>query len=443
MPTRREYVSGVGAITAVAIAGCSDDGGNGNGNGDTDADTGNGDASGEDLEIMIAWTGEDGGQGFENLHEGFQEEYPDVETVVNDNPGGAGTGLQTALDTRMFDNDPPGTWGFFPGPDLTDYAEGGLLGDVSEEVWEEEGLEEPIPEYLSDLCYFDEIGYVAVPIEFNRLNNLFYNVEIVEEAGVDPEAIETPSDLTDAMAQVESETDAVGIAQSTQEPWTVLQLWETVLLGEYDFETYTSYIDGEIESIEDEVRDTLEIVVDYTDYNNPDAGSVDFTEATSQFIGEEAAFLHDGQWAVGNFTRADDYEYDEDWHAVAYPGSEDVFMGQCSAFMYPADNPAPEAAINWLRYTGTNDAQIRFNSAKGGIPCRDDAPIDDDEWEFSEHQQVMYDDFLEADNLTGTISHNNVTLPQISTNVYDVFSAFSGTWDVDDTYEGLVDAFDI
>lgn len=433
MPTRRQYLTAASTVATVSIAGCSSDGGNGDSS----------DGNSETMEIMIAWTGEDGAAGFDAVHEGFQEEYPDVETEINDNPGGAGTGLATALDTRMFNENPPSTWGFFPGPDLTDYAEGDLLGDITENVWEEEGLDEVIPEYISNLCQFDNIGYIAVPIEFNRLNNLFYNVPVLEEAGIDPASISSPSDILSVMEQIEASTDTVGLAQSAQAPWTIMQLWETVFLAEYGFDSYTSFLDRNVEENEDEIRDTLQIVADYTEYTNEDSGSVDFTEATSKFIGGETAFLHDGDWAVGNFSRADDFEYGDDWQAVPFPGSDDVFMGQCSAFMYPANNPTPESTKNWLQYAGTVDAQIRFNSMKGGVPCRDDAPMDDDDWSFNDHQKSQYEDFLGASNLIGTIAHNNVVVPQIASNVSDVFSSFAGSWDVDTAYNGLVDSFDI
>lgn len=442
MPTRRQYITTASTGITLTIAGCSGDGGDDNGGdgGDDNA----GDGSSEDaVEIMIAWTGEDGAAGFDALHEGFQSEYPDIETTVNDNPGGAGTGLATALDTRMFNENPPSTWGFFPGPDLTDYAEADLLADITADVWEEEGLEEVVPEYLQNLCRFEDIGYVAVPIEFNRLNNLFYNVNVVEEAGVDPASIESPADLLDVMATVEDETDAVGMAQSTQAPWTVMQLWEAVFLGQHGYDTYTSFLDGNVADYESEIKESLNLVADYREYFNEDAGSVNFTEATSGFIAEEAAFFHQGDWAVGNFARADSYEYDSEWQHVPFPGSDDVFMGQNSAFMYPAPNSTPESTKQFLRYVGSNDAQVRFNSLKGGIPCRDDAPIDSDEWEFNGHQKAQYQDFLDAENLIGTIAHNNVVVPQIASSMSDTFSSFAGNWDSDAAYQDIVDAFDL
>lgn len=439
MLSRRKYMVATGSGLAATLAGCSGNSGSPNETGSTSNPTGG--TQFNELEIMIAWTGEDGAAGFDALHEGFKREYPDVPTKINDNPGGAGTGLATALDTRLFNENPPGTWGFFPGKDLAPYAEASLLNSITESVWEEENLGDVIPEYLDQLNRFEGIGHIGVPIEFNRLNNLFYNIEVVDKAGVDPSSVSSPSGLLDLMKQVESETDAGGMAQSSKGAWTVFQLWETILLGEYGYDVYTTYLDGDIESIENEVKGALKVYKDYREYFNEDAGSISFNESASTLIAGEAAFYHQGDWAVGNFNRADDFAYDEQWQHVPFPGSGDAFLGQASSFMYPANNPAPEATLRWLQYCGTKDAQIRFNSLKGGVPCRRDAPMDDDEFSFNEHQKSQYDDFLNANNLNGTIAHNNVVVPQIKTNMYGVFSTFKGSYDIDKAFNGMVDAF--
>jgi glucose/mannose transport system substrate-binding protein len=444
MISRRRYVTAAGTGLAAALAGCSGSSGSSGGGGSTSTSTSS--SSGEtefnELEIMIAWTGEDGAAAFEALHNGFKEEYPNVPTKINDNPGGAGTGLATALDTRLFNDNPPGTWGFFPGKDLAPFAEAGLLASVTDSVWEQGNFSEVFPEYIDRLHRFEGIGHIGVPIEFNRLNNLFYNVEVVEEAGVDPSSISAPSDLVAAMEQVESETDAVGMAQSSKGSWTVFQLWETILLGEYGYDVYTTYLDGDIESIEEEIKGALEVYKEYRQFFNEDAGSISFNESASTLIAGEAAFYHQGDWAVGNFNRAEGFEYDEQWQHVPFPGSGDAFLGQAASFMYPANNPAPESTIRWLRYAGTTEAQIRFNSIKGGVPCRKDAPMDDDEFSFNAHQKSQYEDFLNANNLNGTIAHNNVVVPQIKTNMYDVFSTFKGSYDIEKGYNGIVEAFE-
>ncbi|WP_460921006.1 ABC transporter substrate-binding protein [Salinarchaeum chitinilyticum] len=429
MPTRRQFMTTAGTGIAAAVAGCAGDGGSG---------------SGGEMEIMIAWSGGDGATAFEAMHDGFTDEYPDVATTINNNPGGAGTGLATALDTRMFNEDPPSTWGFFTGPQLQPFVDGGLMGSITEDVWEEEGLTEVVPEYLQQMCEFESTGYVAVPLEFNRLNNLFYNVDVVEEAGVDPTSISSPTELIDAMDTIESETDANGLATSTQGTWVVLQLWESIYVGENGYDSYQSFLEGNVAENEADVKAALEVLAEYRSYWNDDAASVNFSEAISDFMGGEAAFLNQGAWAVGNFSQSDEFNYDTHWQSTPIPGTDDVFMGQNSGFMYPEPQPTPEATKQWLRYVGSKEAQVRFNAIKGGVPCRNDIEMDGSgEYTFNGYQQTQYEEFLAAQNLTGTIAHNNEVLPQIASNVSGVFSTFKSNWNVDQAYNGLVDAFDV
>lgn len=424
-------MTGAGTALSIAFAGCS--GGDGNGGG----------TKFNEMEIMTAWASGDGGAAFDALHKGFQNKYPKIKTSINDNPGGAGTGLATALDTRMFNNNPPSTWGFFPGPSLTPYADADLLGSITESVWKKRNLSDVVPEYLKSLNYFENIGHIGVPLEFNRINNLFYNVNLVEKAGIDPASISSPTELIEAMKQVEDSTDAVGMAQSTKSPWTVFQLWESMLVSEYGYDVYTSYINGDVAKHKKEIKGTLQLLADYRKFFNEDAGSINFTEAASTFISGEAAFFNQGDWAVGNFDQANDFKYDSDWQHVAFPGSSDVFLGQNSSFMYPSNNPSPEATVRWLRWCGTKEGQIRFNAIKGGVPCRTDAPMDDEDYSFNAHQKFQYEAFQNASNLNGTIAHNNVVVPQIKSDMYSVFSTFKGSWNVDKAYNGMVDAFDV
>lgn len=427
MPTRRTLLTTAASGIAVAVAGCA----------------GGDDSNGGGMKIMIAWSGGDGADAFDAMHSGFQNEYPAVETTVNNNPGGAGTGLATALDTRMFNEDPPSTWGHFTGSQLKPYVDGGLMGDITEDVWEKEGLVDVIPEYLREMCRFEGTGYVGVPLEFNRLNNLFYNVDIVEQAGVDP-TIASPTELIEAMEQVESETDANGLATSTQNAWVVLQLWECIYVGENGYDSYQSFLDGNIKANEDGVKSALEVLADYRSFWNDDAASVNFSEAISDFMGGKAAFLNQGAWAVGNFNQADDFNYDTHWRSTPIPGTDDVFMGQNSGFMYPEPQSTEDATKDWLRYCASKEAQVRFNAIKGGIPCRNDVEMDSSgEYTFNEYQQAQYEEFLAAENLTGTIAHNNEVLPEVASNVTRVFSTFKDNWDIDQAYRGLVDAFDV
>src|SRR6056297_1320235 len=285
--SRRDYIKVAGASTigVTGLAGCMGGGGDGDSTttdsgSDETTESSDGDTTTEEqssdyetLEVQHWWTGGDGAAAVEALFEGFAEAYPDIE--VNQNPvsGGAGQNLETVIKKRVLNNNPPSSWQAWPGANLQPYTEADKLEDIGDSVWSENDMKNA---YLEGPKEAARPGgnFVTVPLNIHRINNLFYNVSVVEEAGIDPSTIETPSDLVDALETVESETDAVGMAHQTQSAWSTTQLWATVLLGETDVETYNSFTEGNVADNEEAVKSALQTVADYTDYLNEDAGSV-------------------------------------------------------------------------------------------------------------------------------------------------------------------------
>ena len=192
--SRRTYLRASGAAGAaglVGLAGCMG-GDNGDGEG------------GSELEIAHWWTAGGEEEAIEALIEGFQEEHPDYEVNNNPTPGGAGSALEADVRNRVIDGNPPSTFQIWPGEALTIYTEEDLLEDLSDTVWTDE-MEEAYLDGPRELSQDDEGAFVAVPINIHRLNNLFYNVQVVEEAGIDPEEIEDPAALVEAhLGQVET-----------------------------------------------------------------------------------------------------------------------------------------------------------------------------------------------------------------------------------------------
>jgi len=63
-------------------------------------------------------------------------------------------------------------------------------------------------------------SYRAVPLGSHRLNCLFYNVSVVEDAGIDVDSLNSPSALIDAFETVSSETDAIPMTHRMSGTWT-------------------------------------------------------------------------------------------------------------------------------------------------------------------------------------------------------------------------------
>ncbi len=435
--SRRRYVAGAGTLATVAVAGCSDDPEEDAGIDDDDTDDGTDDTDEDrpELEIVHWWTAGGEEDAYNALLDGFREEHPDVEIVDNPAPGGAGSAIDTVIQNRVLDQNPPSTFQIWPGQALTPYTDEDLLEDIGDSVWDEEMREA----YLDGITELSRPGgdLVAVPINIHRMNNLFYNVEVVESAGVDPTDIDDPQGLLDALQAVEENTDAVPLAHQTQAPWSTVQLFEDVFIGQQGTDDYTSFIEGNVAELEDEVREALEQLSEYADYYPEDAGSISWDQGNDRLIEGEAAFIHQGDWAAGQYRAADGFEFGENWDMVPFPGTDGVYHSVIDSFVFPTNNPSPDATERFLNYAGSVDAQERFNPIKGSIPPRTDVPTDD----FGPFLSRQIEDFGDSNAQPPTIAHGTAVAPAIASSMEEAFANFNDNRNVDTAYEAIRDAF--
>ncbi|MFC3476518.1 ABC transporter substrate-binding protein [Halobacterium litoreum] len=391
--TRRTYLKGAGAAGAASITGltgCLGLGGGGS----------------EPVELLHGWSGGDGKAAIESMHEGFKEEYPDVETNLKAIGGSGNTTLNARISTRLGNDDAPSSWAEWPGKNLQQFTSEDLLGDIEEDVWSENNMKEA---YLQGPKEAAQSGgnYVAVPTNIHRINNLFYNTSVLESAGVDPASLETPADLVEAAAKVESETDAVGFAHAMSSPWTTLQLWACVFLGEHGRDAYDAFIAGDGDKAK--VESSLETVAELSEYFNDDASTIGFQEANQYVIDGEAAFFDQGDWAAQMYISADGFEFESEWGHVPFPGTAGHYSLNMDSWVFPADGPNPEGTKKWLQYCGTKDAQVRFNTNKGSIPPRGDVSTE----EFGAFQTSQIEEFQNSESQPPSIAHGLAVAPGV------------------------------
>ena len=390
----------------------------------------------ETLEVQHWWTGGDGADAIGALFEGFQQQYPDIQ--VNQNPvsGGAGQNLQTVIKKRVLNDNPPSSWQAWPGANLLPYTRANKLEDIEESVWSNNGMKDAYLQGPKDAAR-PSGNYVTVPLNIHRINNLFYNVEVVEQAGVDPASISKPSDLVGALEQVSNNTNAAGMAHQTQSGWSTLQLWTTVLLGEHGLDTYTAFTEGNVQQNQQAIENSLQIVKDYRQYFNDDAGSVGWTEANTKVINANAGFFHQGDWAAGMYRGQSGFEFSDAWNHVTFPGTGGYYMLNMDSFPFPTNNPSSEATTRFLRYVGSVDAQRRFNPKKGSIPPRTDVPQD----AFGPFLQSQMQEFKNSEAQPPSTAHGLAVDPETLTNLEDAMATFISSWNVDRAYQGIAQAF--
>jgi glucose/mannose transport system substrate-binding protein len=376
------------------------------------------------LEVMHGWTGGDGAEALDALVSAFEEEYPDMDHDFRAIGGTGNVNLDQAVAQRLRDGEPPSSFAGWPGNNLVQYE--GVLGDIEADVWDEAGLKEPHADEVVAACQFQD-GFSAVPIGSHRMNDLFYNVGVLEEAGVDPEGIDSFDAWLDALDAVDTETDAQPYANSLS-TWTILQFWAVNMLGSQGYDAYTNFIEGNGD--EAAVRGAFENVQTvYENYLNDDAPEIDFTEANQRIMSGDAAFIHQGNWAAGAYV-TEGLEFGEDWGRIQYPGTEDMYGFHLDSFIYPGgqlDNPSSEESKAFFRFAGSEAAHVAFNQYKGSIPTRD-VPTD----EFSPYLTETIEDFAEAEQRPPTIAHGLAVTQDVQSDLEDVLAnTFARPYDVD------------
>lgn len=397
--SRRRMLEGTaGTAGALALAGCltGDEDENGSENGDENGDENGGEGSWSNtLEVLHGWTGGDGAEAADALFGALEEEYPDMEIDENPIGGGGNENLDQTVANRLQGGDPPSSFAGWPGSNLEQYE--GVLGDIEADVWDEGGLKEAHAQEAVDACEYDG-AFSAVPLGSHRMNDLFYNVSVVEEAGVDPTSLTSVDDLLTALDTIQTETDATPFAFSLA-PWGILQTWAVTMQSIHGYDSYMNFIEGNGDR--GEVEETFEALEEMLEnYINADASSVDFTEVNQDIMSGDAAFIHQGNWVAGAYI-TEGLEYGSEWDAIRFPGTEGMYGLHIDSFIYPGDNPSPDETAAFMRFIGSETAQVEFNRLKGSIPTRTGVSTED----FNPYLTDTIDDFENAEEKPPTLAH--------------------------------------
>ncbi len=354
-------------------------------------------AEGDAVEVFTWWTAGGEAEGLAAMVEVFNAEYPEYTFVNAAVAGGAGTAARAVLASRLAAGDPPSSWQGHAGAELIGtYVVAGQLEPLNF-LFEEEGWLDVLPEAI--IPQISEDGNIySVPVNIHRANILWHLPEQLDEFGV-----EVPTTWEEFFT-VADELDAQGVIPlALGEAWTVMHLFETVLLGTMDVATYDGLWDGTTDWSGPEVAEAIEVFDRVLEYTNPDAPTLSWDQATQLVIDGDAAFNIMGDWAAGYFG-AQGLEPGEGGYGWApVPGTDGVFQWLSDSFVLPVDAHNRDGAIAWLRVAGSREGQDAFNPIKGSIPARTDG------------DRSLYDEYLlsamedwETDEVTGSLAHGTV-----------------------------------
>ncbi len=383
----------------------------------------------QQVEVFSWWTGGGEAAGLEAMIKVFGQKYPDIEFINAAVAGGAGTNARAVLATRLQAGDAPDSWQGHAGQELIGtYVAAGQL-EALNFLYEQNGWLDVMPETLIPLISQDGNIY-SVPVNIHRANVLWYNPEVLSANGV-----EVPTTLDEFFTAMDAlQAAGMDAPLALGEQWTVMHLFETILLSSLGSDSYNQLWTGEKSWGDADVMEAIDAFKKVLTYTNTDSASLSWQDASQLVVDGDAAFNVMGDWAEGFFKELGKEPMTEfGWTPV--PGTSGVFQFLSDSFVLPTGAPHRDAAIAWLTVAGSKEGQDAFNPVKGSIPARSDG----DKALYDVYLQSAMDDWSK-DVVVGSLTHGVVANDSWKTEIDTALGLFLVDLNVDAFQASLVSA---
>ncbi|MFW6119377.1 MAG: ABC transporter substrate-binding protein [Petrotogales bacterium] len=329
-------------------------------------------ASEDELIVYHWWTAGGEKEAIDALFEAFLEEHPDVEIVENPVAGGGGGIMRAQIKTMIMAGNPPDTFQITYGH--------GMIRSFASVLQPIDNLIKGynIPEAVYEWGRVDGEMY-GVPLNLMQNNCLWYNVDLVEELGIEM-PIESINDFLNVCSEIK-EAGYVPLAVGAgmgQKFWlgTLFEAINSSLPGGgSDF--LNEYYAGNIMPSESSVfKNTLQVMktlID-NDFINDDFSALTWDQAGDLMATGKAVFYVMGDWGKGHFT-AMGLEPRVDFGYQPFPGTSDTFVGHADCFVLPV-GVDKQLAKDWIKFLTTVKAANTFCPIKGASPFVLDAPLE-------------------------------------------------------------------
>ncbi len=405
------------AIIGLCLPGCS-------GKGKKDqADQ----AAPQELTIFSWWTAGGEADGLNELIKLYEAKNPNAKVVNAAVAGGAGTNAKAVLKTRMLGGDAPGTFQVHGGAELIDtWVKAQYMASITA-LFNEDNLGSKFPAQLLDMVSSNGLIY-AVPANIHRSNNLWYNVKIFQDNG-----IEVPKTLDEWLAACAKLKQAgiTPIALASRNSWPVTHLFENLLVAVGGVDFYNDLFAGKIAWDDPKVMEALSTLEKLVAYANTDHSTLTWDQACGMVSQGKAAMTVMGDWAKGFFL-SQGQKPGVEFGAAPTPGTVGTFIVVTDTFGLPAKAPNPELTIEFLRVVASIEGQVNFNLKKGSIPARIDVPTD----QFDEVAKANMADFA-ANQLVPSCAHGSATNENFVIALNNQLNVFVNGGEVDKTAAAL------
>lgn len=349
--------------------------------------------------------------------------------------GGGGEQAMTVLRARVTAGDPP-TAVQMLGYDIQDWAKQGVLANL-DDIAAKDGWDKVVPAALQKFSKYDG-HWIAVPVDVHSTNWVWANKKLLDSLG-----IAQPKTWDDFVAALQKVKDAgkIPLAMGGQ-PWQEATMFDGVVLSVGGPDFYKkAFIDldpatlGGPQMVEAFKRmDQLKGFVD------PNFSGRDWNLATAMVIKGDAAFQMMGDWAKGEFLRAN-MKPGVDFMCFRTPGTEgDVTFNSDQFVMFKVGKDQQAAQNAMAEAVMSPSFQSSFNVVKGSVPARTDVP----DTAFDDCGKMAMAQLKEANDkgtLLGSMAHGHANPAAVKNAIYDVVTAnFNGDYDAEQAAKELVKA---
>jgi glucose/mannose transport system substrate-binding protein len=332
--------------------------------------------------------------------------------------GGGGDQARTVLRARVAAGNPPEAMqmlGFI----ITDYAEEGLLGDLTP-VATKEGWANVVP---APLQKFDQYKgrWVAAPVNIHRTNWIWANKKIFDELKIAP-----PKTFDELLVAAEKIRKAgyIPLAHGGQ-PWQDATIFDSAVMSAGGPEFYRkALIDLDPSALGSKTMEkAFEQMQKLRGLVDPNFPGRDWNLATAMVINGKAGMQIMGDWAKGEFLNAGK-KPGVDFLCFQYPGTEGDFSFNSDAFaMFKVGKEQQAGQLALASAIMDKNFQEQFNLKKGSIPARMD--ISDANFDLC-GKKSMADLKIALKNnaMVGSFAHGHAVPESIKGAMIDVVTKF-------------------
>lgn len=342
---------------------------------------GNDSGSGGDDDVITLsyWKSADTGrpdfEAFMEVVNKFNDEHEDIQLDVNTTPN---DDYRTRLNTRAAGGDLPDVFQVWPGAELRPLVEAGAVEPIDdiEDHWIDSGL---LEEGSFDEFTIEDNTY-AVPVNSNPTHFIYYNKEMLSEAGHDS----FPEDYEGFLQLIEDlkDEDVTPISLGNSGGWVLQSVYISTIADRFTGPDFLEDVEnGDRKFTDPEFIQGLEVIEELNNMEafNNDLNTIDSMQMIDQFLQEESAMVMDGNWAATEII--ENKQEDQDIGLATIPLGErnsiSNTMGSASAINSDISDEKKAAAKEFLKWLYNEELFEELQAVGRIVPTNVENPNDE------------------------------------------------------------------